>query len=75
MQKIKFPDSIVSYISCQEEVYEQQVPHLMLYTIAENAFKYAMGYQMPLILFVQCEEEDRGGRFPDGTGMLPTSGL
>ena len=59
MQKIKFPDSIVSYISCQEEVYEQQVPHLMLYTIAENAFKYAMGYQMPLILFVQCEEEDR----------------
>lgn len=69
MQKIKFPDGIVSYVSCDEVFGEQRVPHLMLYTIVENAFKYAMGYQMPLTLFVQCEAQNRACNGIETKGM------
>lgn len=69
MQKIKFPDEIVSYVYWDKSLGDQKVPHLMLYTIVENAFKYAMGYQMPLTVFVQCEAERKNYKGIELEGM------
>lgn len=54
MQEIKFPSSVVSMIECPRELADAQIPHLILYTIVENAFKYAMNLQDTLILLISC---------------------
>lgn len=55
MQEIKFPSSVLAMIDCPKELENVAVPHLLLYTVIENSFKYAMNLQDTLLLFITCE--------------------
>ena len=55
MQEIKFPSSVLAVIDCPTELENVAVPHLLLYTVIENSFKYAMNLQDTLLLFITCE--------------------
>lgn len=55
MQEIKFPSSVLVVIDCPKELENVAVPHLLLYTVIENSFKYAMNLQDTLLLFITCE--------------------
>lgn len=55
MQEIKFPSSVLAVIECPKELENVAVPHLLLYTVIENSFKYAMNLQDTLLLFITCE--------------------
>jgi sensor histidine kinase YesM len=55
LQEIKFPKSVAYYIGCSPELQEKKIGHLLLYTIIENSFKFAMNLYDTLILLIQCE--------------------
>lgn len=61
MQEIKFTNSVAYYIGCNDELKYKKIGHLILFTIIENAFKFAMNLYDTLILLIQCElvEEER----------------
>lgn len=61
MQEIKFPGSVVNVINCPKELSDQLIPHLLLYTIVENAFKYAMDLSDSLLLLIDCKEVKEEG--------------
>ena len=60
MQEIKFPDSVFLLIECPEELKALKVPHLLLHTIVENAFKHAMQLTEALMLMITCSREQTG---------------
>ena len=55
MQEIKFPNSVAYYIGCSEELGKKEIGHLILFTVIENAFKYAMNLYETMMLLIQCE--------------------
>jgi sensor histidine kinase YesM len=77
MQEIKFPNSAAYYIGCSDALKEKEIGHLILFTVIENAFKFAMNLYDTMILLIQCEAvkeegfagyrviiEDNGNGFP-----------
>ncbi len=79
MQEIKFPNSVSYYIGCNKDLQNKEIGHLLLFTLIENAFKFAMNLYDTLILLIQCEAveekdfigyrviiEDNGRGFPKG---------
>lgn len=78
MQEIKFPNSAAYYIGCSDSLKEKEIGHLILFTVIENAFKFAMNLYDTMILLIQCEAvkeegfigyrviiEDNGNGFPN----------
>ncbi len=61
MQEIKFTNSVAYYIGCSEELKHKKIGHLILFTIIENALKYAMSLYDTLILLIQCEVVEEEG--------------
>ncbi len=61
MQKIKFPSSVILMTECPERLENAKIPHLLLYTVVENSFKYAMTLQETMVLTITCEEVVREG--------------
>ncbi len=61
MQEIKFPDSVVLCTDCPEELLKIQIPHLLLYTIVENTFKYALNLSDAMVVTIQCRRKDEDG--------------
>lgn len=55
MQEIKFPSSVLLMTECPPELSLMEIPHLMLYTVVENALKYAMDLSETLVLLIHCE--------------------
>lgn len=55
MQKIKFPSSVIAMIECPENLEKEEIPHLLLFTVVENAFKHAMNLKDTLEVFIVCE--------------------
>lgn len=55
MQEIKFRSSVILMVECAKELECAQVPHLLLYTVVENSFKYAMTLQEAMVLTISCE--------------------
>lgn len=68
LQKIKFPSSVILMTECPKELVNAQIPHLLLYTVVENSFKYAMTLQETLVLTITCEKVEEG----DFTGCQVT---
>ncbi len=77
MQEIKFPNSVAYYIGCSDLLKEKEIGHLIMFTVIENAFKFAMNLYDTMILLIQCEAvndneftgyrviiEDNGNGFP-----------
>lgn len=54
MQEIKFPSSVILMTECPGELEQARIPHLLLYTVVENAFKYAMTLQETMVLTITC---------------------
>lgn len=78
MQEIKFPNTVAYYIGCTQELKTKEIGHLILFTVIENAFKFAMNLYDTLMLLIQCEAiteeefqgfrvivEDNGEGFPE----------
>ena len=42
MQKIRFPNSIEISYECDEDIMDEKVPYLVLFSLVENSFKHAM---------------------------------
>jgi len=61
MQEMKFPNSVAYYIGCGKELQEKEIGHLILFTVIENAFKFAMNLYDTLILLIQCEPVEENG--------------
>jgi len=55
MQEMKFPNSVAYYIGCGNELQNKDIEHLILFTVIENAFKFAMNLYDTLVLLIQCE--------------------
>jgi sensor histidine kinase YesM len=55
MQEIKFPNTVAYYIGSNKELQYKEIGHLILFTVIENAFKFAMNLYDTLILLIQCE--------------------
>jgi sensor histidine kinase YesM len=55
MQEIKFPNTVAYYIGCNDKLQMKEIGHLLLFTVIENAFKFAMNLYDTLILLIQCE--------------------
>ena len=55
MQEIKFPSSVLLMTECPPELSRMEIPHLILYTVVENALKHAMDLSERLVLLIHCE--------------------
>ena len=42
MQQIRFPESIEVTYDIDKEIYNEQIPYLILFSLVENSFKHAM---------------------------------
>ena len=60
MQEIRHPGKIVHLINIPEEIEEEELPHLILYTVVENSFKYAFGQEDTLLLMIHAEKTEEG---------------
>ncbi len=74
MQEIRYPGQVVSFIQVDPEIQNYTVPHLILYTVIENVFKYAMRGEDTLMIMFTAEKteegmtiliEDNGDGFPE----------
>lgn len=61
MQKIRYPDMITTFISCDEKTGEVEVPFLILFTAVENIFKHGRGGNEETSVFIQCEPYEEEG--------------
>ena len=62
-----------------DELGDTPIPHLLIYTIVENCFKYALGVEDTLLLMIQVQRteegvavtvEDNGNGYPRGVSDL-----
>lgn len=65
MQEIRHPGKIVHLCDVPEELTDIKIPHLILYTVVENSFKYAFGAEDTLLLMISAEELDSGEKEPE----------
>lgn len=64
MMDIRYPGKAVGMIDCRKELSEIRIPHLMLLTVVENCYKYAMNLEELLQIMILCrhvEEADFSG--------------
>ncbi len=61
MQKLRFPNSIEVSYRIQEEVEEERIPFLMLYSLVENSFKHAMTLYETLQVTIIAERYEEEG--------------
>lgn len=79
MQEIRYPSKIIHHIDIPEEMDDIMIPHLILYTVVENTFKYSMGIEDVLLIMIQGEwtgdgfkvtVEDNGNGYPQDVLQL-----
>lgn len=79
MQKIRYPNKIIDHIDIPKEMEDILIPHLIIYTIVENVFKYSMGIETVLLIMIQGERtsdgfkvtiEDNGKGYPEDVLQL-----
>ena len=63
MQEMKYPDCVFSYIDLPEELSAWRIPQMLIHTLVENEYKYAVSRDVMLMLViqvstVQCEGEE-----------------
>jgi len=55
MQELKYPNCVFYFISCSEELYGWRVPQMIIHTIIENEYKYAVSVDSPLSIFINID--------------------
>ena len=63
MQGIRYPNRIFHVISVADGLSDRVIPHLLIYTIVENCFKYALGVEDTLFLMIEAKPENEGSGF------------
>ena len=61
MQGIRYPNRIFHVISVPDALSGRVIPHLLIYTIVENCFKYALGVEDTLFLMIEAKPLEDGG--------------
>ncbi len=66
MQEIRYPGKTVLFTECSDELYGIRIPHMMLLTLVENCFRYAMNLEDLMQVYIQAETENT----PDFCGAV-----
>ena len=56
MMDIRYPDKAAVFIDCRKELGDIRIPHLMLLTVVENCYKYAMNLEEVLQIMITCRK-------------------
>lgn len=65
MQELKYPGCVFYYIDIDPEVREWRIPQMIIHTIIENEYKYAVNINQMLTILIKAEK-----RSVDGEQML-----
>ncbi len=66
MQELKYPDCVFSYVELPEELEDWPIPQMIIHTVVENEYKYAVSRDAMLMLLIRVSLESR----PDGDLLL-----
>ncbi len=77
MQELNYPNCVFYYIDIPEELEEWRIPQMLIHTVIENEYKYAVAMDQTLTILIRAEErtekgermlylqiEDDGGGYP-----------
>ena len=65
MQHLRYPDCLFYYIDIAEEVKDWKIPQMLIHTLIENEYKYAVSKDVPLMVLIRAAKEQ-----VDGEDML-----
>ena len=75
MQELKYPDAVFYYVDMPEELGDWPIPQMLIHTLVENEYKYAIPPEGTLTLFIRIyteqddmliiELEDDGKGYPE----------
>ena len=61
MQELKYPGSVFYFISVDDSLKKWQIPQMLIHTIIENEYKYAVSMDKNLSIFINIYTEDHEG--------------
>ena len=62
MQELKYPDCVFSYVELPEELGDWPIPQMIIHTVVENEYKYAVSRDVMLMLLIRVSREEREGQ-------------
>ena len=62
MQKLKYPDCVFNMITVEEGLDNYQIPQMLLHTVIENEYKYAVVMGHVLSIFINIKKIELKGR-------------
>ena len=57
MQELKYPDCVFSYVELPEELGDWPIPQMIIHTVVENEYKYAVSRDRMLMLLIRVSRE------------------
>lgn len=61
MQELKYPGCVFYYIDMPEELAEWKIPQMMIHTLVENEYKYAVSMDASLMILIKVSVETVSG--------------
>ena len=61
MQELKYPGCVFYYIDIDPEVREWKIPQMIIHTIIENEYKYAVNINQMLTILIKASKADVNG--------------
>lgn len=62
MQKLKYPDCVFNMVTAEEGLDNYQIPQMLLHTVIENEYKYAVVMGQVLSIFINIKKIELNGR-------------
>ena len=62
MQELKYPDCVFSYVELPEELGDWPIPQMIIHTVVENEYKYAVSRDQMLMLLIRVSLESWQGQ-------------
>ena len=56
MQELKYPGSVFHFILSEESLAHWKVPQMVIHTIVENEYKYAVSMDYTLSIFIHVSQ-------------------
>ena len=61
MQSLRYPDCLFYYIDIPESVREWKIPQMLIHTLIENEYKYAVSKDTPLMVLIRASKIIKDG--------------
>lgn len=61
MQELKYPGCVFYYIDMPEELAAWKIPQMMIHTLVENEYKFAVSADASLMILIKISTEEAGG--------------